>query len=100
MRDNGEETMKVNFYATYRPIIGGKTVEFDLDGGITLRQLVQAIVTRFPAMQREMLDDSGNLYSHVHIFVNGRDSFLLEKKLDTVLQADDVLNIFPPVGGG
>jgi sulfur-carrier protein len=92
--------MKVNFYATYRPIVGGKTVEFDLDQGITLRQLVQAIITRFPAMQREMLDDNGNLYSHVHIFVNGRDSVFLERKLDTVLQADDVLNIFPPVGGG
>ncbi len=92
--------MKVNFYATYRPIVGGKTVEFDLDHGITLRQLVQAIIARFPAMRREMLDDNGNLYSHVHIFVNGRDSVLLEKKLDTQLQVDDVLNIFPPVGGG
>ena len=92
--------MKVNFYATYRPIVGGKTVEFELDHGVTIRQLVAAIVARFPAMQREMLDDNGNLYSHVHIFVNGRDSVLLEQKLDTVLQADDVLNIFPPVGGG
>ncbi len=92
--------MKVNFYATYRPIVGGKTVEFDQDHGLTLRQLVQAIITRFPAMQRELLDDDGNLYSHVHIFVNGRDSVFLEQKLDTVLQADDVLNIFPPVGGG
>jgi sulfur-carrier protein len=92
--------MKVNFYATYRPIVGGKTVEFDLDQGSTLRQLVQVIIARFPAMQREMLDDDGNLYSHVHIFVNGRDSVLLERKLDTVLQADDILNIFPPVGGG
>ena len=92
--------MKVNFYATYRPIVGGKTIEFDVDHGITIRQLVDAIVTRFPAMHREMLDDNGELYSHVHIFVNGRDSVLLEQKLDTVLQADDVLNIFPPVGGG
>ena len=92
--------MKVNFYATYRPIVGGKAVEFDLDQGITLRQLVQTIIARFPAMQREMLDDNGDLYSHVHIFVNGRDSALLDKKLDTALQADDVLNIFPPVGGG
>ena len=92
--------MKVNFYATYRPIVGGKTVEFDVDHGVTLRQLVAAIVSRFPAMQREMLDDNGNLYSHVHIFVNGRDSVLLEQKLDTVLHPDDILNIFPPVGGG
>lgn len=92
--------MKVNFYATYRPIVGGKTIDFDVEHGSTIRQLVDAIITRFPAMQREMVDDHGNLYSHVHIFVNGRDSVLLEQKLDTVLQADDVLNIFPPVGGG
>ena len=76
--------MKVNFYATYRPIVGGKTVEFDLDHGITLRQLVQAIITRFPAMQREMLDDNGQLYSHVHIFVNGRDVRYLDNPNATV----------------
>ncbi len=92
--------MKVKFYATYRPIVGGKTIDFDVEHGSTIRQLVDAIITRFPAMRREMVDDHGNLYSHVHIFVNGRDSVLLEQKLDTVLQADDILNIFPPVGGG
>lgn len=92
--------MKVNFYATYRPIVGGKTIEFDVDHGITIRQLVDAITMRFPAMRREMLDADGNLYSHVHIFVNGRDACYLNNGMDTVIQADDVLNIFPPVGGG
>jgi len=92
--------MKVNFYATYRPIVGGKTVEFDLDQALTLRQLVQAIIARFPAMRREMLDEKGELYSHVHIFVNGRDASYLEKGMETVIQAEDTLNIFPPVGGG
>ena len=92
--------MKVNFYATYRPIVGGKTVEFDLDQALTLRQLVQAIIARFPAMRREMLDEKGELYSHVHIFVNGRDACYLEKGMETAIQAEDTLNIFPPVGGG
>ena len=92
--------MKVNFYATYRPIVGGKTVDFDVDHGITVQQLIEAIIARFPAMQREMLDEQGNLYSHVHIFVNGRDLYYLEKGLGTVIQAEDTLNIFPPVGGG
>jgi molybdopterin synthase sulfur carrier subunit len=67
--------------------------------GATLRQLVQAIVERFPAMRREMLDEEGNLSARVHIFVNGRDSALLEKKLDAVLLAGDDLSIFPTVGG-
>jgi molybdopterin synthase sulfur carrier subunit len=92
--------MKVNFYATYRPIVGGKTVDFDVDHGITVQQLVDAIIARFPAMRREMLDEQGALYSHVHIFVNGRDACYLDNGMDTVIQADDTLNIFPPVGGG
>ena len=92
--------MKVNFYATFRPIVGGKTVDFDVDHGITVQQLVEVIVARFPAMRREMLDENGNLYSHVHIFVNGRDACYLEREMDTVIQAEDTLNIFPPVGGG
>ena len=92
--------MKVNFYATYRPIVGGKTIDLDVDHGITVQQLVEAIVARFPAMRREMLDEKGELYSHVHIFVNGRDASYLEKGMETVIQAEDTLNIFPPVGGG
>jgi sulfur-carrier protein len=92
--------MKVNFYATYRPIVGGKTVEFDVDHGITVQQLVEAIIARFPTMRREMLDENGQLYSHVHIFVNGRDACYLDHGMDTAIQAEDVVNIFPPVGGG
>ena len=92
--------MKINFYATYRPIVGGKTIDFHIEHGITVHQLVDAIIARFPALRREMLDEDGNLYSHVHIFVNGRDAYYLENGLGTVIQADDTLNIFPPVGGG
>jgi molybdopterin synthase sulfur carrier subunit len=62
-------------------------------------KLVKAIIARFPAMRREMLDENGNLYSHVHIFVNGRCCYL-ENRMSTVIQAEDILNIFPPVGGG
>ena len=92
--------MKVNFYATYRPIVGGKTIDLDVDHGITISQLVEVIIARFPAMRREMLDENSQLYSHVHIFVNGRDVCYLEKAMDTIILADDTLNIFPPVGGG
>ena len=54
--------MKVNFYATYRPIVGGKTIDFDVDHGITIHQLVEAIIARFPAMRREMLDDARSTF--------------------------------------
>ncbi|MCP4214217.1 MAG: MoaD/ThiS family protein [bacterium] len=92
--------MKIHFFATLRPIAGQKTVEFDLPQNITVRQLVEAVVTRFPPMRRELLDEEGELYPHVHVFVNGRDAPYLEKRMETIVRPEDTVNIFPAVGGG
>ena len=92
--------MKVNFFATLRDIAGGKTVEFDLDGGITAMELLDAIVTRYPLMKKELLDVNSRMYGHVHLFINGRDVQFLDDKLQTRIMRDDTVNIFPAVGGG
>ncbi|MBK6432427.1 ubiquitin-like small modifier protein 1 [Candidatus Amarolinea dominans] len=92
--------MKVHFSPPLRPMAGSKTVDFDLPEGATIRSLVDAIVTRFPAMRPELLDADGNLYLHVHVFVNGRDTHFLPLGMDTPLSLSDVLNVFPAVGGG
>ncbi len=92
--------MKVNFYATLRPIAGQKTVEFDLPANITVRELLAAIVTRFPPMDKELLDENGELYRHVHIFINGRDTPYLSNAVDTLIREGDKVDVFPAVGGG
>ena len=92
--------MQVNFYATYRQIVGKKTVEILIDEGETLRQLIDGVVGDYPALRREWFDDQGQLYGHVHLFVNGRDLPFLENGLDTRLLVDDTVSVFPPVGGG
>ncbi|WP_420632113.1 ubiquitin-like small modifier protein 1 [Candidatus Leptofilum sp.] len=92
--------MKVNFFATLRPIVGQKTVEIDLPENTTVQQFVEMVVTEYPPMRKELLDEDGNLYRHVHVFVNGRDAPFLENGMDTVIQSEDTLNIFPAVGGG
>ena len=51
-------------------------------------------------MQKELVDQDGNLFGHVHLFVNGRDSRFLENKLDTTVKPDDKIDFFPAVGGG
>jgi sulfur-carrier protein len=92
--------MIVKYYAMLRQVVGSREVDINLPQGGTLRQLVEEMVKRFPGLKMEMLDQQGNLYGHVHIFVSGRDSTFLDGSLDTILDPDDTISIFPPVGGG
>lgn len=92
--------MKINFFATLRQITGQKTVELPLPPDITVRQLVEEVVTHYPSMRPELLDEQGNLHRHVHVFVNGRDAPFLREGLETILKPTDTINIFPAVGGG
>ena len=92
--------MKVNFFATLRDIAGGKTVEFPLEHGVTAHEVLDAIVTKFPAMKKELLNEHGRLYGHVHFFINGRDVQFLDDDLETRILPNDVINVFPAVGGG
>jgi sulfur-carrier protein len=92
--------MKVNFYATLRQITGQKTVEFTLTDGITVQQLLDAVLVRYPEMRNDLLDENGRLYGHVHLFINGRDAPYLDDGLTTVLKPTDKVDLFPAVGGG
>lgn len=92
--------MKINFYATLRPIVGGKTIEMPEAPGMSVSQILAALVARFPGLQKELFRADGTLWSHVHFFINGRDARYLDAGLDYVVQPEDTINIFPPVGGG
>ena len=92
--------MKVNFYATLRNVIGAKTVEFDLLPGSTMQDLLDEMLLRYPALRSELINDAGELFAHVHMFLTGRDAPFLENGMQTVLQPDDVVGVFPAVGGG
>jgi molybdopterin synthase sulfur carrier subunit len=92
--------MKVNFYATLRQVVGQKTVDFELSPNATVQMLLDEMIRQFPPLRVELLDKNGLLYNHVHIFVNARDSAFLEKGMDTEISPDDVIGVFPVVGGG
>jgi molybdopterin synthase sulfur carrier subunit len=92
--------MIVNYYATLRQVVGARQVDFSLPAGSTLRQLIEEMVKRYPDLKREMFDQNHHLQSHIHIYVNGRDSSFLDGSLDSILEADDTISVFPPVGGG
>jgi len=92
--------MKVNFFATLRDIAGGKAVEFNLDHGVTAKELLDAIIERFPLMKKDLLDANGRMYGHVHFFINGRDVQFMDEEFQTKIMPGDTVNVFPAVGGG
>lgn len=92
--------MNVNFYATLRQIVGRKTVDVPLHAGATVKELLDAVITRYPAMKAELFDEQGRLYGHVHVFINGQDAPYLENALGTKLVESDAVDLFPAVGGG
>lgn len=92
--------MKVKFYATLREIVGQKSVDFPLNEGDTVNELMKKIIDRYPDLETKLLDEDGELLRYVHFFVNGRDLPYLEKGMETELSDDDTISVFPAVGGG
>ena len=92
--------MKVSFYANLRAIVGQKTIEAIIDLPASARDLVEVIVNDYPALRAELLDANNNFQSHMKFFINGRDTVYLENKMNTIIQPEDTVDIFPPVGGG
>lgn len=92
--------MVVNFYATFRPIVGGKTISVPVPAGSTVWQLIHYLVEKYPALGPQLFNDQGKLFPHVHIFINGRDAPYLPEAMETAVKESDTVDIFPPVGGG
>ena len=92
--------MVIGFFATLRPIVGGKTIEVDLPDGSTVQELVDHLVARFPGLEDAILDEAGELSRRVHVFIGGRSAVYLADGLATRLSTSERVDIFPAVAGG
>jgi molybdopterin synthase sulfur carrier subunit len=93
-------TVQVDLYATLRLLVGKKTVDVSLPEGATVRDLLDAVVQRFPPLADQLLNQAGHLSRHVNVFIDGRGAPYLDDGLDTVLRPDQKVDIFPAVAGG
>lgn len=92
--------MRVNFYATLRAPAGGKTIIVDLPAASTACALLEAVTNSRPELASEIWRAPGEIKEHIHVFINGRQSIFLPLGLQTPLVEEDVVDVFPPVGGG
>ena len=76
-------------------------IELDVDGG-TLRELLDLLCEEFgEELKQQVFDRKTNKVSKMlKVLVNGRHYTTLPNKLETYLQDDDEIALFPPIAGG
>ncbi len=91
--------MQVKFYASLRQVAGTKLMDVEFHPGISLRDVLVEVTQRVPGLVKFVWKEQGELSEFVHVFVNGVNFHQLSG-LDTPLNAEDHVDIFPPLVGG
>jgi molybdopterin synthase sulfur carrier subunit len=80
-----------------RPHAGGaRTVEAD---GATLREALDDLFVRYPAMRGQLVDDGGDLNRFVNVYVDNEDVRLREG-LETGVADGSTVIVLPAMAGG
>ena len=92
--------MRVSFYATLRKTVGCKHVDLNLPNTVCLHDVLAAVLDAYPDLRVDLLDETGSLSRHVHLFVNGRSSKWLPEGMDAKVDDSQTIEFFPAVAGG
>lgn len=78
---------------------GQRTHEFEVEGGATVRTVLDDIRSRHPAVARRVQDEQGEIRRHVNVFVASANIADLAGA-DTTLTDGDEVTILPAISGG
>ena len=89
--------VKVNVTSVIQKVVDGQR-EFQEDGA-TVGELISNIDRRYPGFAHQLLDDHGEVFRFVNIYLNDEDVRFLKGK-DTPLADGDTVSILPALAGG
>ncbi|QZP37576.1 ubiquitin-like small modifier protein 1 [Halobaculum magnesiiphilum] len=91
--------MNWKLFADLAEAAGEPEPDVEAPDAATVGEALDALVDTYPALAARVLDEDGDLRGHVNFLRNGRDVREAEG-LDTPVDDDDELALFPPVSGG
>ncbi len=91
--------MQVKFYASLRQAAGTKMLDVEIQPSTTIRDVLVEVTTRFPILDKFVWNPEGGLSTSVHVFING-ENISHRQGLSTPINADDHVDVFPPLVGG
>jgi len=89
----------IRAFATLRDVIGAREMALSLAPGETLGDLLENLCEAYPGLRQHLFDAAGRTKPHIIILKNGRNIASLQQ-LETLIDEDDVIALFPPVAGG
>jgi len=79
---------------------GSREVGVDVEPGETVGDALEALLADREALAARVLDEDDQLRGQINVLRNGVDVKTQESGLETKLEGDDELALFPPVSGG
>lgn len=92
--------INVNLLAAYRLITDTKEMVLEVPEGETINGVVARVLKLYPSLRPHWMDDRGELFVHLHIYINKDDVNTLPLKLETLVNENDEIDFIPPVVGG
>ena len=91
--------MQVKLYASLRQAAGTKMLEVEVNPSTSMRILLEEVTRRYPALEKLIWNQQGELSEQAHVFLNGENIRHLAG-LETIPKPEDHVDIFPPLVGG
>lgn len=92
--------LKVKFYSLFRINLKSPGTEYELENIITIAELIKKLDHEYDGyFTQKLLEEDGKISSGSIILVNGKNVLHLDK-LETKIDNQDTVTLFPPSAGG